>query len=155
MAGRPPAQGAAMLTDAQKADVYFFAGWPQRYVQINTSIEQGLDQLASRPANEALLGNPLTGSPPGLLARARQLFDVTIPSAYKRLKVKQAGKIQLDATGELEALAEQGRILAGAICSVLGIERDKDVFAPTGGGSMATRGGILSQNRGAGNWIGK
>lgn len=143
------------MTEAQIAEVYFFCGWPQRYVQINTAIEQAIDAIAAKPAQEALLTNGLTDSPVGLLAKVRYLYDVEIPKARKRLKARQVGKIVLPEHRELEQLAEEGRKLTGAICSCLGVERDADVFGSGKGGTMATRGGILSQSRGAGNWVGK
>lgn len=143
------------LTDAQRADVYFFCGWPQRYVQVNTALEMALNAIALKPAQEALLGNSLTSNPPGLLAQARQLYDVTIPAAYKRLKAIKVGSIELSGPGELRELSRQGQRLVGAICSTLGVERDADVFSPGSGGRWPARNSVFAQSSMGGNWIGK
>ena len=58
----------ADLTEAQKAEVYFFCGQAQRFVQVNTAIEQGIAKINSFPDQQKLLTNGLTASPAGLLA---------------------------------------------------------------------------------------
>ena len=147
----------AVITDAQRADVYFFCGWPQRFVQVNTALEFALDVISTKPEMQALLTNAITATPPGLLAQARLLHDVTIPSAYRRLKALKVGSIELSGPGELRALARQGQRLVNAICGVLGAQRDVDVFSPGRGAGAPNLGGMYSYGSGGGdsNWVGK
>ena len=147
----------AALTDAQRADCYFFCGWPQRFVQINTELEFALNAIVQKPEMQNLLGNALTDSPPGLLAQARNLHDVTSPSAYRRLKALKVGSIELSGPGELRELCRQGRRLVNAICGVLGVHRGEvDVFGPGTGTNDYSIGSVYG-GRGAtaGNWVGK
>ena len=142
------------LTAAQRADCYFFCGWPQRYVQVNTALEWALDAIAGKPEMQAIVGNLITASPSGLLAQLRLLYDVTIPAAYRRLKALKVGSIELSGNGELMALAAQGQRLVNSLCAVLGVGRDVDVFRPGSGSQTPGMGGWGSRGYGD-NWIGK
>jgi hypothetical protein len=147
----------ALLTDAQRAEVYFFCGWPQRWVQENTALEQAMNAIGGRPEMQALLSNSLVASPKGLLAQARLLYDVTIPATYRRLKATKVGTIELDARAEIRMLRDEGRRLVNGICTLLGVTADGDVFGP-GEGGVAGSSSFGIQTRGpggGGNWIGK
>ena len=143
----------ADLTEAQKADVYFFCGRPQRWIQVNTALEQAMAKIVAFPAQAQLVTNGLTDSPVGLLAQLRRHYDVTIPSAYRRLQALKVGSIELSGNGELRALAAQGRRLVTGLRSILGVDRDPDctmdadVFGTTGSGASGGSEGS--------NWIGK
>jgi hypothetical protein len=151
----------ADLTDAQKADVYFFCGQAQRFVQINTAIEQGIAKIQTYPAQRALLTNGLTDSPIGLLARARQHYDITMPAAYERLMALKVGPIELSGNQELRALADQGRLMVKGIRTIIGVTDlpGEDVFSTSfgssdGGGLSAQFGGLLHQSSVSNNWVG-
>ena len=149
----------ADLTEAQKAEVYFFCGQAQRFVQVNTAIEQGIAKINSFPDQQKLLTNGLTASPAGLLARARQHYDITMPAAYRRLKALKVGSIELSGGGELRVLAEQGRLMVKGIRTILGVMDvpGEDVFSTSfgfvAGGSQF--GGLLHPGSCGANWIGK
>ena len=145
----------ADLTEAQRAECYFFCGWPQRWVQVNTALEQALNKINTSPAQAALLTNGLFDSPVGILAQLRQHYDVTIPGAYRRLKALKVGSIELSGNGELRALEAQGQRLVNALCSILGVESDADVFKPGRGSRTGARMGGFSPGGDGGNWIGK
>lgn len=149
--------GEIVITDAQEADAYFFCGWPQRWVQTNTSLEQALSAIAQKPGQLALLINEITATPKGLLAQARDLYDVQIPGAYERLMAKQVGTIQLSGHGELNMLAKQGQRLVGAICSILFVKRGEDVFRPGSGTGWVVGGAFPTgaPDGGSSNWVGK
>ena len=147
--------GDTVITDAQEADIYFFCGWPQRWLQTTMSpLEQALRAIANKPVMLALLTNAITATPKGLLAQARDLFDVQFSGAYRRLKAIKVGSIELSGHGELNMLARQGQRLVGTICSVLDIQRGEDVFRPgsgrPGAGSLMGAGGCYDSN-----WVGK
>lgn len=148
--------GNVVLTDAQEADCYFFTGWPQRWLQTTMSpIEQALRAIAQKPAMVALLTNPISATPKGLLAQARNLFDVQIPAAYERLQVRKVGPIEMDAARELHVLTMQGQRIVESICSVLDIARGEDVFKPGAGRPGAgafPMGGMANMPS---NWVGK
>ena len=142
------------LTAAQRADCYFFCGWPQKYVQTNTALEWALDAIGNKAEMQAIVGNSLVQSPVGLLVQLRQLYDVTIPAAYRRLKALKVGSIELSGNGELRALEAQGQRLVNGLCNALGVERDADVFRPGRGSRTPNMGGFGSRHSGD-NWIGK
>lgn len=143
------------FTDAQRADVYFFAGWPQRYVNVNTALEWAIDKIGQYPDQQAIIANTLTGTPPGLLAQLRRLHDVTIPAAYSRLRAVKVGSIDLDARAEINYLRSEGRRLVNSMCSALGIKRDADVFAPGDGSGAPPMWGTRDGGAGSGGFIGK
>ena len=147
----------ATPTEAQKEAIYFFCGWPQKYVQVNTALENAIARIATSDAQWARLTNVITATPSGLLAQLASLYDMQIPAAYRRLKAMKVGSIELTGNGELNTLQRQGRRLVSALCTTLGVLRDADVFAPgigsvTGAGSI---GGILPRGGGSFNWVGK
>ena len=146
----------AVPTEAQKADIYFFCGWPQRFVTSDAfPLEQGIGSIAQIDAQWNLIVNPLNGNPPGLLAQLRELHDVTIPGAYRRLKATQVGTIQLNAGRELRELRNQGKRLVGALCGTLGVIRANDVFAPGVGSFASSQLGPSGGGAMASNWVGK
>jgi hypothetical protein len=106
----------------------------------------------------ALLTNLISASPKGLLAQARDLYDVKIPAAYERLQVFKVGPIEMSGNRELGMLAKQGRRLVGAICSALFVKRGQDVFNPSGGGGGWEVGDSFPSGAPGGsgdNWVGK
>jgi len=147
----------ATPTEAQKEAIYFFCGWPQKYVQVNTALENAIQRIAVSDAQWARLANPIASTPSGLLAQLASLYDVQIPAAYRRLKAMKVGSIELSGPGELQMLQRQGRRLVAALCTTLGVLRDADVFdqgrgSVTGAASMS---GIQPTGGGSDNWVGK
>lgn len=136
----------AALTDEQIEAIYFYTGWVQRWVQVNTALEQAVARIAMYPAQAARITNAIDATPSGILAQLTQLHDVTIPAAFKRLKALGVGSIKLSGSGELNELARQGQRLVGALCSILGVERDADIFRPGAGGRSGSRMGGTSSN---------
>ena len=146
----------AVPTEAQRADIYFFCGWPQRFTKSDTfALENGINSIAQVDAQWAIIANSLYDTPPGLLAQLRQLHDVTIPAAYQRLQVVKVGSIELDGGRELREYRNQGRRLVGALCGTLGVIRANDVFAPGVGSPTSARLGESGGGSAPSNWVGK
>jgi hypothetical protein len=146
----------ATPTDAQKEAIYFYCGWPQRDVLVNTALENAIARLSQNDAQWARVANTAAATPAGLLAQLASLHDVQIPAAYRRLKADEVGTIKLTRGGEIRNLERQGRRLVGNLCTVLGVLRDSDVFEPGSGSSSAAQmGGILSRGPGDDNWVGR
>jgi hypothetical protein len=145
----------AVATEAQKRDIYFFCGWPQKNVQVNTALEHAIARTAENTDQWALVINAVNGSPPGLLPLLWQQWQ-RILDAHGRLKALKVGSIELSGPGEINMLRKEGQRLVGALCSLLGVESDGDVFMPGSGGSAAARNfGLMPRGPGADNWIGK
>ena len=144
----------AVPTEAQRADIYYFCGWPQRYIPSDAfKIENAINSIAQVDAQWAIIANSLYDTPVGLLAQLRQLQDVTIPAAYERLQVMEVGPIKMDGGRELRELRNQGRRLTSALCKTLGVRREGDVFGTDSGiDAAATMGGEGGR---PGNWIGR
>ena len=146
----------ATATDAQKEAIYFYCGWPQRDVLVNTALENAIARISQNDAQWARIANTIGATPSGLLAQLASLHDVQIPAAYRRFKADKVGNIELTRGGEIRNLERQGQRLVGALCGVLGVLRDADVFRPGSGSSSAAQmGGILSRGPGADNWVGR
>jgi hypothetical protein len=146
----------AVPTEAQKADIFYFCGWPQRFIPTDAfPLEQGIAAISQIAAQWAIITNPIDGSPSGLLAQLRKLHDVTIPAAYERLQVIKVGPIELDGQRELRELRNQGRRLVSALCGTLGVIRANDVFAPGVGSYASARLGESGSGSGSSNWVGK
>lgn len=146
----------AVPTETQKRDIFYFCGWPQRFIPTDAfPLEQGIVSIAAIDAQWEMIVNPIDGDPPGLLAQLRKLHDVTIPGAYERLQVLEVGPIKLDGARELRELRNQGRRLVGALCGTLGVIRANDVFAPGVGSFASARLGASGDGGRSSNWIGK
>lgn len=128
----------AVATEAQKRDIYFFCGWPQKNVQVNSALENAIGRVAANEAQWAFITNAVNGTPPGLLACLWDQWS-QIRAAQQRLMAVQVGSIQLNATREIEMLRNAGRQLVTALCSYLGVTRDADVFSPSSSSTGAAR----------------
>lgn len=147
----------AVATEAQKRDIYFFCGWPQKNVQVNSALENSIARVAANDAQWAFVTNAANGSPPGLLAC---LWDqwAQVRAAQMRLMAVKVGSIELNASREIEMLRSAGRQLASALCSYLGVIKDADVFSPYGAVVAASSNmgmGMLPNGPGADNYIGR
>lgn len=123
------------LSDAQRVAVRLYTGWPDGFGQWDARLEQAMNHVDNRPALLAQLTNAATGDPPGLLAQLA-LIDSRLFGAHGRLKAHAVGSITLN-PAELLSLRGEGRRLVGRLCSLLGVERQTDVFS----GSAPSRGG--------------
>lgn len=121
------------LSAAQKADIRLYAGWQARYLQIDSQLEGAMRAIELQPEHEAQITNPLTGTPPGLLAQLSDI-DAKLRDAHGRLKASQVGSITLN-PDELLSLRSEGRRLVKRLCSILGVPRGEDVFGSGGSAS--------------------
>lgn len=138
------------FTAAQKSDVRFFCGWPARFHQADNALERAINAISVDPTEEALFTNAITGTPPGLLALARDV-QAQIKLSTKRMKASKVGSIELNAR-ELEQLREVGRGYTAQMCSILGVPRGSDVFGTHAANTFAD---FHSGSGSAGNYIGK
>lgn len=126
------------LTEAQQALVENYLGWTARFRQMDSSLSQAMNAIATLPEREALITNAIDGTPPGILAALADI-DAKIVKAHGRLKADKVGSIELN-RGELGQLRSEGRRFVNRLSTVLGVEIRRNVFGS--GGS-------------AENWIGK
>lgn len=121
------------LTAQQRASVRYYTGWSGRFAQFDSALEQALNGADNDAEVQALITNPVTGAPPGLLALLADV-DAKLLAAHGRLKAGKVGSIELNG-GELTQLRSEGRRFVGRLCAVLGVDRRVDVFGSGGGGS--------------------
>jgi hypothetical protein len=102
-----------------------------------------MNGVDSSPETEALITNPITATPPGLLADIAAA-QVLIDGAIRRLKASKVGSIELNGR-EIEQLRDIGRTRIHRLCSLLGVALREDYFAST----------PAPGRDGGGNYIGK
>jgi hypothetical protein len=137
------------LTEPQKALIRLYTGWGARFGQFYSRLEQALSAIAVEPDMEALITNPIGGSPPGLLALIQDV-DAKLTAAHGRLKASVVGSITLN-PAELMVLRSEGRRHVARLCSILGVEVQHDVFSSAPRTTHATFGGPS----GGGGYVGK
>jgi len=107
------------LSDAQRADVRLYLGWPARFLQTDSALELAMRALETTPESEALVTS--------LLASLADV-DVKLEAAHARLKAAKVGSIELNGA-ELVQLRGEGRRFAGRLAALLGVEIRVDVFS--------------------------
>lgn len=119
------------LTDEQKADIRYYLGWPERFHQTDSRLEQAMSAVAAQPEGEALLIAGIASC---------QDIDTKLVDAHGRLKALKVGSINLPGGQEIEKLRDEGRRFAGRMANTLGVEVRYDVFGGSGP-KVATHGG--------------
>lgn len=130
------------LSDAQRAQVRLYLGWPARFLQTDSALELAMRALDTTPESEALVTS--------LLASLADI-DTKLEAAHARLKAAKVGSIELNGA-ELVQLRGEGRRFAGRLAALLGVELRVDVFSnnpsthrsswngPVGGGNYQMHG---------------
>ncbi len=136
------------LTPEQKALCRQYLGWSFGFNDQDSHLEQSFSGLETKPAEEALLTNPLAQ---GGLIESLQDIDARLILAHKRLKAEKVGTIQLNHR-EVDDLRREGNRFVGRLARLLGVEvRDGGGFSSGLPSGQTTRGGYDSP----GNYIGK
>lgn len=117
------------LSEANKAKIRFYLGWPERFHQTDSSLEQAMLAIDTKPDAQTLIEAELTR-----LAS----IDTKIDDSANRFKAMKVGSIELPGGLELGLLRSQGRAAVGRIASILGVNVRHDVFSGTGPTSFAT-----------------
>lgn len=139
------------LTPTQRADVRRYLGWSARFHQFDSRLEQAMNALDTEPEHEAQITNPLTGTPPGILA-ALEDIDSKLTAAHSRLKADKVGSILLNRR-EMRQLYREGRRHTRRLAAILGVERRIDVYGGGDVNTFAGHGGPYSSS--SGNYVGK
>jgi hypothetical protein len=123
------------FTADQKAAVRLYLGWPARFWQMNSRLEQAMNAIESQ-AEEVTVCTTL------LTSLAAQ--DVLITACYGRLKALKVGSIELTGHGELMALRSEGRRLSGRLAATLAVDVQHDVWSGSGPKQFASSDGWQS-----------
>lgn len=113
-------------TETQKAQVRLYLGWPARFWQTDSRLEQAMNAVNDKAEELALCTALLTS-----LAD----IDTRITACYTRLKALKVGKIELPGAGELGALRSEGKRLSARLALTLGVAMRPGVWG--GGGPSA------------------
>ena len=117
------------FTDKEKADIRRALGWPARFHQHDSRLEQAMCALEQLPDHEDQIRELLE-----CVAACRE----ALKCAWPRLKATEVGTIKMKTLHEeLAGLRWEGRRLVGEISSILGVPRGSDAF---GGGGHRSRG---------------
>lgn len=108
------------FTDTQRAQVRLYLGWPARFWQSDSRLEQAMNSIDDK-AEELTICT-------GLLTSLADI-DTRLTACYTRLKALAVGKITLPGQGELMALRSEGRRFAGRLASTLGVAVRHDVWS--------------------------
>ena len=117
------------LTDAQKASVRRWLGYPDVNRQAHSGLEGALTALSSE--GEAVVVAVLDH-----LAT----IDETLQSSWGRQKVLRAEDVTLAGGDEIVALRREGRRLVGQVAAALDVQPLRDVFGGAGASGVARRG---------------
>lgn len=101
------------FTGAQRAQIRLFLGWPARYFQEESALEQSMNGVE----NEVDTYNEIVV----ILARIADI-DSKVTSCYTRMKALKVGGIGLTGQLELGALRSEGMRVTSHLASILGIE---------------------------------
>jgi hypothetical protein len=112
-----------VFTNAQRVDIRYFLGWPQRYFGIETDLEIAMNTVQQDADTEALVVS--------LLPLLHDVDD-KIVAARERLAAKELGSITLPGAEEIGVLRSEGRRLSGRLASILGVWIKHDVFSGSG-----------------------
>lgn len=109
------------LTATQKAEVRRSLGWPARFFQYDTRLEQAMSAIETQPEHEAQVIEILAS----VVDVKEKLLD-----AHKRLKASKVGSIELDTLREeTMGLRMEGRRFTGELSAILGVPRKHDIFS--------------------------
>lgn len=108
------------LTDTQRAQVRKYLGWPARWWQTSSQLEQAMNALDQTAAELTEVTTMLT---------ALADIDTRITAAYSRLKAMKVGSIELPGHGELLALRSEGRRYSNRLASKLGVPILSDAWS--------------------------
>lgn len=111
-----------MFTVEERSKIRWYLGWPGRYLDTFTPLEQGMDVMSAE--EETLIR--------AHLSKLDTLVDTTLPGTYIRLQAIKAGPLLLAADKEIMMLRSEGRRLVGQIAGTIGVPVGHDVFSPTG-----------------------
>lgn len=116
------------LTETQRAQVRTYLGWPARWWQTSSQLEQAMNALDQTTAELAAVV--------ALLVQAADL-DTRLTAAYSRLKALRVGAIELPGHGELLGLRSEGRRVSGRLAQKLGVPILGDAWSGGGPGAFA------------------
>lgn len=107
------------LTDAQRATVRLYMGWPSRWHQTSNELEQAMSALDSSPEDLANVS--------AILPKIADI-DERILKSLGCVKVAEADSVRLKDDNGLSLLRREGRRLVNQLSSVLGCPRGTDYF---------------------------
>lgn len=124
---------ASPLTDGTKTQIRMYLGWPARFRQTDSALEQALHYLDTDDALQAQVTGTIL---PAILA-----VDAALVDAQTRLKFERAGEVQTR-TSEVSWLRSEGRRHVNRLSCLLAVPVREDVFGRNAGanGSGPTRG---------------
>lgn len=113
-----------MFTDAQKALIRRYLGYPDVYRQANPRLEGALDVVGSRSETQALVEGDLAA----LVAIEAKLSGSVLSSAG----VRKVDEIEFFERGNLETTRSEGRRICGRMSALFGVPLCADVFGTQG-----------------------
>ena len=117
------------LSDAQKAQVRRYLGYPDGYRYIYTELENAMTALSSE--GETLVTDILTK-----LAS----IETKLTSAWDHQKVTRVEDVYFSGAGEVQSLRHEGRRLVADLASLLAVTPLRTPFSSGSGGGPTLRG---------------
>ncbi len=105
------------LTDAQKAKVRRYLGYPDVNREPNSELEGALTELSADGEVEVLL-----------CLDSLATIDGVLTASWARQMVKRAEEVELYGADEIHAMRSEGGRLVTTLASILGVEPMLDVF---------------------------
>jgi hypothetical protein len=111
------------LSAAERASVRYYLGWPSRFYQTDSALEQAMAAVDNDPDAVALVQAQLT--------RCADV-DTKLEGADTRQKLTRAEDITFAGPVEIAMLRQQGRQAVGRLAAVLGVAVRHDIYSPSG-----------------------
>lgn len=124
------------LSAANRADIRYFLGWPARWFQSDSRLEQAMNALDSLTAQDSGATETLVLA----CVTSAKAIDTALVTAWGRIKALKVGSIDLPGAMEVETLRREGRRFVGRLAAILGVHPVADVFGSgAGAGSNEIR----------------
>lgn len=120
------------FSETELTAIRSFLGWPDRYLETDSALQQGLAAIQVRPETEDAIRD--------LLANAEAVWARILgdggdePGIFVRLQAMKVGSMELDGASELDRLRSIGRQVTGRMAALIGVEVRHDVWAGAGPG---------------------
>lgn len=113
------------FSEAQKAQIRRYLGYPDVFRYANTRLESALDVVGGRPDTQALIESDLT---------ALAVIETQLTNAVASGGIKKVDEIEFFEIGQTSKIRSDGRRICGRLSITLGVPLAGDAFGEQGYG---------------------
>lgn len=118
------------FSDSERAKIYLYLGYSQRFLQINSVLDQAISSIGGNPEAVLIVQD---------LLNELDTVKAEIRTARRRLKYERIEDVYYrKGMEEIAALRSDGRMWAGQLASVFGVDVQHDAFSASGSSGQPT-----------------